>query len=54
MGTQRGVTARTACAAGTYLQCRVGSEELSTALPTPDKAGATNDDMMILVVTIIL
>lgn len=28
----------------------LGSEELSTALPTPDKAGATNDDMMIPVV----
>ena len=28
----------------------LGSEDLSTALPAPDKAGATNDDMMILVV----
>ena len=28
----------------------LGSEELSTALPAPDKVGATNDDMMILVV----
>ncbi|ATX03861.1 two-component system sensor histidine kinase RcsC [Citrobacter freundii] len=28
----------------------LNSEELSTALPAPDKVGATNDDMMILVV----
>ena len=28
----------------------LSSEELSTALPVPDKVGATNDDMMILVV----
>lgn len=28
----------------------LGSEALSTALPAPDKVGATNDDMMILVV----
>lgn len=32
----------------------LGSEDLSTALPAPDKAGATNDDMMIWLLTITL